>query len=79
MTFQFLRAANIGKEVIVAGDTAAEESSLGADTLRPHTALNLHHLWVELTQALGGGSVQHSVVGWTVSRGAHVLQQGLSN
>ena len=79
MTFQFLRASNIGKEVVVSGDTAAVECPLGADTLGLHTALNLHHLWVELAQTLGLGSVQHSVVGWTVSRGAHVLQQGLSN
>ena len=51
MTFQFLRAANIRKEVVVAGDTAAEESSLIADTLGLHSALNLDHLWVELTEA----------------------------
>ena len=79
MTFQFFRAANIGKEVVVSGDTAAVECPLGADTLGLHTALNLHHLWVELTQALGCVSVQHSVVGWTVSRRTHVLQQGVSN
>ena len=76
MTFQFLRAANIRKEVVVAGDTAAEESSLIADTLGLHSALNLHHLWVKLTEAPGFLRVEHSVVGRTASRRTHVLQQG---
>ena len=65
--------------MVVAGDTVAEKRSLLADTLALLAALNLHHLGVELTQALRHVGVQHGVVGWAASRRAHVLQQGAAN